>query len=600
MQKILDDLYLFEDTCHVYVIRNGRSAVLIDFGSGAILQHLKAIEVTHVSDVLMTHHHRDQGQGLELATAAGIRIWVPHTEQDLFHSIEAHWQGREIYNNYNMRQDRFSLLKSVPVEGTLQDYETRQFGGYSFTVLPTPGHTTGSISLWLELHGQKIAFVGDLIAAPGKVWSMAATQWSYNGAEGAAASIPSLLDLKERQPDLLLPSHGQVMSNPAEAIDLLVSRFWELLQLRGQNLRLMELREKPYEPITPHLLKHRASMANSYVLLSDSGKALFIDFGYDFITGIALGSDRASRRPWLATIPALKNQFNTQVDVVIPTHFHDDHVAGINLLKRVEGAQVWAADFFTDILETPHRYDLPCIWYDPIPVDKRLPLETPIQWEEYTLTLYPLPGHTRYAVAIYFEVDGKRVLATGDQYQGNAGLELNYVYRNRFEMSDYVKSAELYSRLQPDLILTGHWEPFWVPADYWDKITRMGADLERLHTELLYESPCLGEEGCLAWIYPYQAAAQGNEAVDFQVEIHNPFDHAAEATVEFVVPRGWQVTEKMLTWKIEAGVTEAITFQVTPPADFHARRTPIAVDVTIDGQRFGQQAEALISHRRLR
>src|SRR5688572_8704077 len=110
MTPVLDNVFLFEDTCNVYVIRNGREAVLVDFGNGDALDHLGEIGVERVTDVLMTHHHRDQVQGLARAVEAGIRIWVPHTEQDLFQNIDAHWQSREIYNNYNNRQDRFSLL----------------------------------------------------------------------------------------------------------------------------------------------------------------------------------------------------------------------------------------------------------------------------------------------------------------------------------------------------------------------------------------------------------------------------------------------------------------------------------------------------------
>lgn len=599
MENIARNLFLFRDTCNVYVIRRGDAAVLVDFGSGDVLSHLAEIGIERVTDVLMTHHHRDQGQGLAKAVAAGARIWVPHTEQDLFQHVDAHWQAREVYNNYNGRQDRFSLLELVSIAGTLRDYDVRQLGAQTFTVVPTPGHTTGSISLMAEVDGIRCAFTGDLIAAPGQIWTMAATQWTYNGAEGVAASIPSLLDLKERGPDLLLPSHGDPMDDPGSAIDLLVERLWELLQLRGQNPRLFELREKPYEAVTPHLLWHRASMANTYVLLSDSGKALFIDFGYDFITGIPLGSDRASRRPWLYTIPALKRQFGVNtIDVVLPTHFHDDHVAGMNLLQRVEGTQIWSPENFADILENPARYDLPCIWYDPIKVDRRLPLETPIQWEEYTLTLYPLPGHTRYAVAIGFEVDGHRVLATGDQYQGDAGLELNYVYHNRFHSGDYVASAALYNDLKPDLILSGHWSPQWVTPEYLAKIRVMGDDLQRLHHDLQVRNPHIGEAGFVARITPYQAETNDGAPVDFDVEVRNPFDHACTAAVQIVLPQGWHVageTADAIHMQLAAGATETASFRVVPPAGFDARRARIAVDVTIDGQRFGQQAEALIS-----
>jgi glyoxylase-like metal-dependent hydrolase (beta-lactamase superfamily II) len=608
MQQLSANLFCYEDTCLVYIVRTGElTAVLVDFGSGDVLDHLDEIGVRYVTDILITHHHRDQAQGLARAVRTGLRIWVPHTEQDLFADADAHWQSRELMINYNMRQDRFSVLEDVPIAGTLQDYEERAFGSVRFMVVPTPGHTIGSITLLTDLDGRRTAFTGDLIAAPGQVWMMAATQWTYNGAEGAAASIASLLDLKDRQPDLLLPSHGEVMTDPAAAIDLLVDRLWQLLQLRGENRRLFELRDRPYEPISQHLLQHRASMANSYVLLSESGKALFIDFGYDFMTGFTAGYDRASRRPWLYTLPALKAQFGvSQVDVVLPTHFHDDHVAGFNLLRQVEGTKVWAADLFSDILEHPRDYDLPCLWYDPIPVDKAFAVDTPFEWEEYTFTFHPLPGHTAYAVAIAFEVDGQRVLATGDQYQDDTGLKLNYVYPNRFHGDDYVQSAALYARLKPDLILTGHWQPLRVPPGYFDQLAVIGSELQRLHGELLVQKFSLGEEGFIARLMPYQLAVERGTEIRLRVELRNPFHEQAEGVIRMVTPDGWQVTaassdgqtvefsDAQATLLLKPEGSTLLHFSLTAPR-FARRRARLAVDVTVNGQRFGEQAESLIT-----
>src|SRR4028118_977487 len=98
-----------------------------------------------------------------MAVEAGIRIWVPETERELFQNVDALWQGRDISNNYNTLQDRFSLLEPVPVDGTLRDYETHQFGDHLFTVLPTPGHTPGSLTLLAEIDSAVVAFTGDLI-----------------------------------------------------------------------------------------------------------------------------------------------------------------------------------------------------------------------------------------------------------------------------------------------------------------------------------------------------------------------------------------------------------------------------------------------------
>lgn len=593
MQRLSDALYCFEDTCRVYVVLSGLEAVLVDFGSGVVLDELPTLGVERVQAVLMTHHHRDQGQGLARAVAAGIPIFVPHTEQDLFRSVDAHWQAREVLNSYNNRQDRFSLLEPVPIAGTLKDYATYRFGDLAFAVLPTPGHTTGSLTLLAELDDRRVAFTGDLIAAPGKVWSLAATQWSYNGAEGVAASVASLLELKDRRPHLLLPAHGEAMPEPALAINLVVERLWELLQQRRENPRLFQLREEPYVALTPHLLWNRTSLAYGYVLVSKNHKALLLDFGYDFMTGAAAGSDRASRRPWLYTLPVLKRLFGVEtIDVALPTHYHDDHLAGFNLLREAEGTRVWAAENFADILEQPTHYNLPCLWYDPIKVDRVLPVEVPFRWEEHTLTLYPQPGHTTHAVAVALEVDGLRVLFSGDQYQNATGW--NYVYNNGFHLDDYRKSAELYRRLQPDLVLSGHWEPYRVEPGYFDRLDEQGEILSRLHRELLpSERADTGGDG-LVTLRPYGLELAVGEKGRLEVAVRNPRAQAETATVTLVVPQGWRVEPEFTSSRLEAGGEACLSFSLLP-APQPVRRARVAAEVSFGDERSGQAAEALVT-----
>lgn len=594
MKKLSDKLYQHTDTCHVYILKTGNEAVLIDFGNGAVLDELASIGVDTVVAILMTHHHRDQGQGLPLAVEQNIPIYVPHMEQHLFHSVDSHWQARTVMNNYDMRQDRFSLLASVPVKDTLRDYADYHFAGYDFAVIPTPGHTQGAISLKTLVDGQQMIFCGDLIAGQGKIWSLSATQWSYNGAEGVAASIPSLTLVKEQLPDMLLPSHGNIMKNPIEAIDATIERLWHLLQLRGTNKRLFEFMDSAYREITPNLLFNQTSMSNAYVVLSKGGKALLIDFGYDFITGIAAGSDRSSRRPWLFTLKQLKEHYGvSKIDVVMPTHFHDDHVAGFNLLRDVEAVEVWAADNISHILENPHHYDLPCLWYDPIPVDRELPLDTIITWEEYEFTLYELSGHTHYAVAIFFEIDGKRVLASGDQYQGADGLEYNYVYQNDYQIGDYIRSADLYRQLNPDIIITGHWEPFFVTPNYFDRISERGKALTQIHRDLLpLETLDLTSQGFIARIVPYQSFVQINQPITISVEVYNPFAEPSEAILTLILPENWQAETSQQTLYLDKRTSCEFTLTPAPNAVCRAR---IAINVTVANQQFGQQAEALVT-----
>ena len=594
--EIYPNLYRFEDTCVVYALRSGDEATLIDFGDGKIMDHLTTMGVRRVTDVLMTHHHRDQGQGLHKAAAAGARIWVPDMEQGLFADVDAQLAEKAIFNNYNVRQDRFSITRSVAIQGSLRDYAHIQGGSYKLEVLPSPGHTPGSISILADMDGRKVIFCGDLIAGPGKVWSMAATQWTYNGAEGAAASILSLTDLKKRNPNLLLPSHGIPMDNPEEAIDLLISRLADLLSARQQYPNLFSRMEHPYQRVSQHLLKNRTSIANSYVLLSESGKALLIDFGYDFATGLAAGSDRASRRPWLYTLPILKRDFGVKrIDVAIPTHYHDDHVAGMNLLREVEGTRIWAAENFADILSGETGIDLPCRWYDPVPVDRVIQLGKPVWWEEYKITLYPLPGHTRYAAAILFEVDGQRVLAVGDQYQDPKNQVWNYVYQNGFGVNDYRESATVYNDLQPDLILPGHAEPFTVTPEYLEKIRASADRLADFHESLLVDdSPDLIAGGWLARFNPFLIQAENDFYAGFWVEVCNPQPEDEFFRVKLNVPTGWDCVPTTQEIWLSPGETQSLYFRVCPHGQGLNSRQRIAADAWVGERHYGQIADAVV------
>lgn len=598
MIALSENLFLEPSTCQVYIIRQGETAVLIDFGDGSVLRHLEALGIRRVAAILITHHHRDQAQGLPLAVGAGIPIWVPDMEQELFSGVDWHWQGRSILNNYNVRQDRFSLLHSVPINGILRDYECLDFGGVKIEVIPTPGHTPGSISLAAQIDGIETCFVGDLIAGPGKLWSLSATQWTYNGAEGAAYTVLSLLQISKRKLHRLLPSHGEVMNDPQAAIDLLVQRLVALLNGRGEHHSLLNRVNEPFKHITPHVYRNLTSVANAYVIVSASGKAMLIDYGYDFVGGLAAGADRASRRPWLYTIPVLKEKFGvSKVDVVLPTHYHDDHVAGMNLLRRVEGTSAWVPENFADILQNPLNFDLPCLWYDPIEVDFVQPLGETIQWEEFSLQLHELPGHTRYAVAILLEADGKRILFTGDQYQGEEGLIWNYVYQNRYDLEDYCQTAELYQQLQPDIILSGHWGALHVSADYYQKIKERAERLTEYHRNILpLEWINLGVEGFVCRLTPYQSEAHAGDRIALRCEITNPMPTRQVAKASLVAPYGWRIAPLSCEDWVEANQKITFEFNLLIPEDQKPiRRERIAAEILMGDHLFGQQAEALIT-----
>jgi hypothetical protein len=146
-----------------------------------------------------------------------------------------------------------------------------------------------------------------------------------------------------------------------------------------------------------------------------------------------------------------------------------------------------------------------------------------------------------------------------------------------------------------------------VPDGYFDQIDKMGVELERLHHDLLLHEPDLGEEGFLARFSPYQITAHTGEAFSVQVEIRNPYPKNTHLLAQMSVPEGWQVIEAFvegqstmidtacISFQLESLDELTLSFSILPVSDGPIRRARIAVDLTIDGKRFGQQAEALVT-----
>lgn len=594
MEQLSESLFRHTDTCNVYILRNDRRAALVDFGDGSVLDALPDLGVETVTDVLVTHHHRDQVQGLGRLRGTGTRIHAPEAERHLIDQVDRHWAGRTIYNNYENATDRYSLLESEPVHESLCDYATVSAAGFELEVVPTPGHTLGSVSLRGRVDGQPVLFSGDFAFHGGRVWDLATTQWGYNDAAGIRSMLLTLQELRQAGDTRLLPSHGPTITDPSETLRLLEERLWRLLAVRGQDAPLRDAIAEPFVELTPHLLWSRATQSHNYFLLSDSGRVLMIDAGYPEAT-LAPMSRRHTRRAVDFATPVLRQRYGVRgIDVILPTHYHDDHVAGIPPLRRRYGARVWAAANFADLLARPAHYDVPCLWYEPIPVDRVLPLEEPFQWEEYTFRLHSLPGHTLYAVAIEFAVDGQRVLATGDQ-QGSAPALDNYIYRNRFRHPDYVASGALYDRVEPDLIVSGHWPPVRPDAALREAWRTRGAALLRLHEELLpLDEVDYGAEHAAAFIRPYQSWVEPGQRLSLTAEIRNPLPRPATLRVQVVCPEGWLASPAALSLDLEAGEWAAVPFEIRTGAA-PVQRARVAVDLTAGGLRIGQAAEALVS-----
>lgn len=602
-EKLSDSLYLYRDICNVYVIKDGPKAILIDLGSGAVLDSLSEIGVSQVDWVLHTHHHRDQCQGDSIANQRRIPIAVPAYERPYFDEVEVFWGSRQIYNMYDVRGSFYTLARSVKVERSLLDYSTFEWGNYSFYIQPTPGHTLGHISLIGNIDGRSVAFTGDLISAPGKLHTLYDLQYQYGMHDGVDHLIYSLDKMKKQVVDLACPSHGDPFTGVEGAFKLLESKLRDYMR-HHWGIQHPTTDVGPFY-VLPHLL-HIPGCSNTWVLISDSGKALFVDYGSQ--SGILFNSGSISfeagnrLRVLEHNLEILREQFGMRsIDVVLPSHYHDDHVNGLPYLQQHHGAQVWCYKNMRDILENPHGYKLGCVFAEPLKVDRPLEQGEVFKWEEFEFQVFHAPGHADYHMAMFGTIDGKRVAFSGDEITLlQEKVASNNIWRNHVHANSHEITGRLFLERQPELVCPGHGASYNLTPDQWHEFHDWCVkEQEHWHDLAGHEHVEEAIYPDYVFLYPYQPACAPGNSVPMQVWYENIYDKPSTLDFRFDLPQGWKAHPDSGSITVEPGQKGIVEFTLSIPSDqdTHYRRRPFTIDATIDGKPRGQLAEAVVDLR---
>ncbi|MCC5870201.1 MAG: hydroxyacylglutathione hydrolase [Gammaproteobacteria bacterium] len=187
---------------------SGETACIDTPDAQAILAAL-ASRGWRLSEIWNTHHHPDHAGGnLAVKQATGCRIVAPAAEAARIAGVD----------------------RSV-VEG-----EAVSLGEHRFTVLETPGHTSGHIVYWCE--AQRLAFVGDTLFAMG----------CGRLFEGTPAQMWSSLQKLRRWPEdtLLYCAHEYTQSNARFALSVEPDN--AVLQARAAEVDAARRRGEPTVP----------------------------------------------------------------------------------------------------------------------------------------------------------------------------------------------------------------------------------------------------------------------------------------------------------------------------------------------------------------
>src|SRR5437870_2573326 len=219
-----------------------------------------------------------------------------------------------------MRNEFFALRQNVPVDYELKPWSVFTWNGISFNVIPTPGHTEGSVSFLTERDGKKILFVGDLVASPGKIPTMYDLEWDYTGKRGLEAAITSLRRVRSAAPDVHLPSHGSPSQGPIAwevALQVKLAALYDAYDWEDRVLEHSSSMQLP-TPQPVQVSRHIWQTGVGYLIVADSGHAMFWD---------------TDQRKSVYLEQFQKSIGFKSIDFMVPSHYHADHVGGMNEVK---------------------------------------------------------------------------------------------------------------------------------------------------------------------------------------------------------------------------------------------------------------------------
>ena len=407
------DLFVWTDTCNVYVLRKGDTAILIDLGNGSVMRNLGQIGVKRVDWILFTHHHREMCQGIGLVDGKTTKIAGPKEEQALF---ETPSDFRKWYptlgDQYTVYGASYARPPQQPIklDRAIAADEKFEWNGIELACLSTPGHSPGSLSYVLKRGEQTLAFTGGVMHDGSKMTTWYDTEWDYGFAKGIDVLLGSVDLLLKQRVDLALPEQGPAIRDAHAQLEKYHAKLTEFRKSYIRGYPVFEIKPPESDPmskptavplinqVTPHLYKlsHKLPGKNFAIIISDSGRGLILDaglFSETQLDEIVLG---------LREHMGLK-----QIDAFWISHMHGDHFLLGPTLKRKYGAQAWTLDRIVDKCEHPRRYDYSALvsaykdGFDGMKIDKGFRDGEVVEWEGYKIQVDWMPGQTENGCALW-------------------------------------------------------------------------------------------------------------------------------------------------------------------------------------------------------
>lgn len=547
MKKIfeLSNLAVYAAEINTVVIRADHSMLIIDPGLKFVLPLADHVDIVcHSYNRLYTS---------AASSIQGARIYVPKSQIELFTNPEIHWENFSDYWRLMDYNPGHAMCRhGMSIFSALGDQDTLHWQGLSIKTLETPGMENGNLSFVFNLDDKKVCFAGNLLNTDGTIDSLVPMQESTNGLMGYHSMmgtykllLSSLERISAEQPDILITSHGRVSFEPQMVIHETMQRLKKAVRAfafcsslnhffpdydSDVGIKLDEIstfalpfniiRVPNAEVVVRSVKNEEYYTATSFLIISKTRRGFLIDCGSEAVTD--------------SLQELISNGTITGLDGCYITHYHQDHVEGLPRLQQYFDIPVYADRIFSDILENPERYRLPCL--SPISIHGIIPTDTDraLKWSEYILTFSWLPGQTLYHGGLMFLDCNKKIFFCGDSFTPS-GFDNYCVYNRNFlgEDEGYSLCLDFLKHEQPDIIVNQHLEEgFTFRKKDFDCLSESLADFKKALGNLLSGPINDGTDPYAVRTYPFICRPDDNGIVNVHVEITNHLDTDAIFTIQ--------------------------------------------------------------------
>ncbi|MDA0747432.1 MAG: MBL fold metallo-hydrolase [bacterium] len=584
--ELLPDLYLYKDTCNVYLLKSGDEAVVFDFGSGTWMESLPEIGVQSIRHVFLTHPHRDQCAGL--ATRTEWPFDVHASTQDLrFYRPDTLAGFWKTYQSAGCPANYAAPRLPLPfVKGNVADAQEISWANTRICAIPTPGHTRGALTYIVAWNGKSLAFCGDAIHHGGTIHQPYHLEWDHWTGEGALAAWHGLERLGYCRIDRLCPSHGPVVQTSTIAcIRRAQKHLMAFIRAKGSVCPGEIDRWVSTEPLVCGAQRVLPNLyhfgANSFLLVGDNAEGLVIDPTLSDIESIGA---------------LIKETGVQKLTAATATHYHRDHSDGLNWLRDHYGTAIWLHPWVAEPIKDRNQIDVPWLPSESIQSDRTLPETGVFRWNQYRFNIRPFPGQTWWHCAFDTTIAGVHVLFSGDNFQppsrwnGTGGF---CAYNGARFTEGFARSAQTALDIAPDLIANGHGCIYRFHAGHYLRILRWSAQSENAVRNLCPADSSDYDCRTYSWS-PFLTETPSGRTVDLAFEARNPTGKLQLLTFQPLSPQGWDITpaQRKITAPPGAERTARVTLRI--PQSTAPGRYLVAANLILNGDPLGEVAVALV------